>query len=309
MNDEEINQINQFQKMSIGFIGLGSMGYPMVSRLLQAGYDVTVFDVRTEPMEKLHKELGAKMAHSIQDFSTDHDVFITMLQTGEQVRNICMGEQGIYQHAKKNAIHIDTSSIDIKTTRELHQAAEAAHLRSLDAPVSGGIVGAGNGQLTFAVGGDESTLNDVLPILNVMGKRIVHTGGPGNGQAAKICNNMILGISMIAVSEAFSLGEKLGLSPENFFEFSANASGQCWAMTSYCPVPGIVENTPANNQYKPGFAAQLMLKDLHLSQQAAKSVNLQTSLGKKAEELYQVFVDQHDEPIDFSAIIKMISNE
>ncbi len=290
----------------IGFIGLGSMGYPMASRLLEAGYEVTVFDVRPEPMQKLHEKHGAKMATSIQDFSPNHDIIITMLQTGEQVKNICLGEQGIYLNAKKNAIHIDTSSIDIETTRELHQYAEKAGVRSLDAPVSGGIVGAGNGQLTFAVGGDETTLNDVLPILNVMGKRIVHTGGPGNGQAAKICNNMIFGISMIAVSEAFSLGEKLGLTPEKFFEFAAHASGQCWAMTSYCPVPGIVENTPANNHYTPGFAAQLMLKDLHLSQQAAASVQLKTLLGKKAEELYQAFVNQHEEPIDFSGIIKMI---
>lgn len=288
----------------IAFVGLGSMGYPMASRLLDAGYDVTVYDIRSEPMERLHQEHSAKIAHSISDLGTEFDVFITMLQTGEQVKNICLNS--IYRHAKKNAIHIDTSSIDIETTREMHDKAEEAGLRSLDAPVSGGIVGAGNGQLTFAVGGNETTLNEVLPILNVMGKRIVHTGGPGTGQAAKICNNMILGISMIAVSEAFSLGKKLGLTPEKFFEFSSHASGQCWSMTSYCPVPGIVENTPANNDYKPGFAAQLMLKDLHLSQQAAESVHLQTVLGKKAEELYQIFVDQQKEPIDFSGIIKMI---
>jgi 3-hydroxyisobutyrate dehydrogenase len=290
----------------IGFIGLGSMGYPMATRLLEAGYDVTVFDVRHEPMDQLHQTRHAKKGHSIQQLAAEQHIIITMLQTGDQVKHICLGEHGVYLNAPANAIHIDCSSIDINTTRELHESAEMAGIRSLDAPVSGGIVGAANGQLTFAVGGDAETLNEVMPVLNVMAKRIVHTGGPGNGQAAKICNNMILGISMIAVSEAFTLGEKLGLSPEKFFEFAANASGQCWSMTSYCPVPGIQENTPANNHYKPGFAAQLMLKDLHLSQHAADSVNLQTTLGKKAEELYEAFVQQHKEPIDFSGIINMI---
>jgi 3-hydroxyisobutyrate dehydrogenase len=295
--------------IKIGFIGLGAMGYPMATRLLQAGFDVTVYDVRHEPMEKLHHEHGAKMAHSLQELAGKQDVIITMLQTGEQVRKICLGEHGIYLNTKPNAIHIDTSSIDIETTRELHESAVLSETRSLDAPVSGGIAGATNGQLTFAVGGDEATLQEVMPVLNAMAKRVVHVGGPGNGQAAKICNNMILGISMIAISEAFTLGQQLGLTPEKFFEFAANASGQCWSMTSYCPVPGIIENVPSNNHYKPGFAAQLMLKDLHLSQQAAQSINFETILGKKAEELYQAFVDQQKEPIDFSGIIKMMSSE
>lgn len=292
----------------IGFVGLGHMGYPMAKRLLQAEYDVTVYDICREPCHQLREEAGAKVAHSIQELAQDKNVIITMLQTAAQVRKVCLGEHGIYLNATEGCIHIDTSSIDVETTRELHESAEMAEMQSLDAPVSGGIVAAGNGQLTFAVGGDERILNYVMPILQVMGKRIVHAGGPGNGQAAKICNNMILGISMIAVAEAFTLGQKLGLAPEKFFEFSSNASGQCWAMTSYCPVPGLVENTPANNHYKPGFTAQLMLKDLHLSQQAAASVELKTILGKKAEELYQHFVEQHKEPIDFSGIIKMMKS-
>ncbi len=298
--------MHDFSHPKIGFIGLGSMGYPMAQRLLQAGFEVTVYDVRREPVEQLHQEYSAKKAYSIQELAQDQDVIITMLQTGEQVRKICLGEHGIYLNSKPGVIHIDTSSIDIETTRELHERAELSETRSLDAPVSGGVVAAANGQLTFAVGGDEATLNDVMPIFNTLGKRIVHVGGPGNGQAAKICNNMILGISMIAVSEAFTLGKKLGLSPEKFFEFSANASGQCWSMTSYCPVSGLIENAPSNHHYKPGFAAQLMLKDLHLSQQAAESVNQKTILGQKAEELYQAFVEQNEEPIDFSGIIKMI---
>lgn len=290
----------------IGFIGLGSMGFPMASCLLKAGYEVTVYDVRSEPTEILAKEYQAKIAASIPELSKKQDIIITMLQTGEQVKNVCLGEQGIFKNAQPETIHIDTSSIDVGTSRELHEKAKAAQILSLDAPVSGGIVAAANGQLAFAVGGDEKTLEQAMPVFKPMAKRVVHVGSAGNGQAAKICNNMILGISMIAVSEAFTLGQKLGLSPEKFFEFSSNASGQCWSMTSYNPVPGIMENVPANNHYKPGFTAQLMLKDLHLSQKAAASVALNTVLGQKAEELYQAFVNQHEEPIDFSGIIEMI---
>lgn len=295
-----------FQK--IGFIGLGAMGYPMATCLLQAGFDVTVYDIQYDLMQTLHIKHGAKIARNVQELAKEQDVIITMLQTSEQVRNVCLGENGIYLNAKSNTIHIDTSSIDIKTTCELHENAKAVEIRSLDAPVSGGILGAANGQLAFAVGGNESTLQEVMPILNVMAKRIVYVGMAGNGQAAKICNNMILGITMIAVSDAFLLGQKLGLSPKSFFEFAANASGQCWSMTSYCPVPGVIENVPSNDHYKPGFTAQLMLKDLHLSQQAAESVNFQTVLGKQAEMLYQTFVNQHEESIDFSGIITMLND-
>lgn len=297
------NKINN--SIKIGFVGLGHMGSPMAACLLKAGFDVTVYDIRHESMEILHQQ-GAKMADSLQELAKTQQVIITMLQTGDQVRKVCLGEHGMYLNAAPGTIHIDTSSIDVEASRELHESAEMAGVRSLDAPVSGGVPAAEKGQLAFAVGGDEETLSMVLPVLNAMAKRIVHVGGPGNGQAAKICNNMILGISMIAVSEAFTLGHKLGLEPKNFFEFASNASGQCWSMTHYSPVPGLVENVPSNNHYKPGFTAELMLKDLHLSQLAAASVDFKTLLGKKAEELYQIFVDKHEDPIDFSAIIKMM---
>jgi len=297
--------MNRIKK--IGFIGLGTMGYPMAFRLIQAGYEVTVYDIRSEPAAQLEKE-GAKHASSIADLAGEQSVIITMLQTGEQVKKVCLGETGIYLNAPHQSIHIDTSSIDVATTRELHERAETVGLQALDAPVSGGVSGAVNGTLSFAVGGNIETLAQVEPILNVLGKRIVHTGGAGNGQAAKICNNMLLAISMIGVSEAFSLAKKLGLSSEKFFEFSSHASGQCWSMTSYSPVPGLVENVPSNQNYKPGFTAALMLKDLHLSQEAAKSVNLDTTLGKAAEAIYQKFIEQQKEPIDFSAVIKMIEN-
>lgn len=307
MNHQLHNDNTPKEIKKIGFIGLGNMGFPMALRLIKAGFDVTVYDIKKEPMQLLHEQ-GAKTAHSIQKLAEEKDLIITMLQSGELVRKVCLGDHGIYLNSKAHAIHIDTSSIDVETTRELYESAEMADVLSLDAPVSGGIVGAANGQLTFAVGGDAAVLERVMPILEVMGKRIVYTGGPGNGQAAKICNNMILGVSMIAVSEAFMLGKKLGLAPENFFEFAANASGQCWSMTNYCPYPNILENVPSSNHYKPGFAAELMLKDLHLSQKAAESVNFNTTLGKKAEELYQAFVKQQEEPIDFSGIIKMIAS-
>lgn len=302
------NKINDAIKTikNIGFIGLGSMGYPMALSLIHAGFNLTVYDVRDEPVDALCQE-GAQKAVSPQALAANQDVIITMLQTGDQVRHVCLGEHGIYLNAAPGTLHIDTSSIDVETSRELHESAEMAGLLSLDAPVSGGVTAAANGQLTFAVGGEELVLTQALPVLEAMGKRMVHTGGPGNGQAAKICNNMILGISMIAISEAFTLGKRLGLSPEKFFEFASNASGQCWSMTHYAPVPGLVPEAPSNNHYKPGFAAQLMLKDLHLSQLAAESVELKTPLGEHAEALYKAFVERLDMPVDFSGIIKMLA--
>lgn len=289
----------------IGFVGLGSMGHPMALRLIQAGFEVTVKDIRRE-QEKNLQEQGAKVASSLPELAREQDVIITMLQTGEQVRAVCLGEHGLYLNAKENAVHIDASSIDLESSRELHESARMAKIRSLDAPVSGGVVGATNGQLTFAVGGDEETLEEVMTVFMTMGKRIVYVGGPGNGQLAKICNNMILGVSMIAVSEGFVLAEKLGLEADKFFEFSSHASGQCWSMTSYAPVPGLVDNVPANNHYKPGFSAQLMLKDLHLSQLAAKTAGLRTVMGHQAEAMYQQFVNHIDKLVDFSGIIKMV---
>jgi|SRR5579872_491026 len=291
----------------IAFIGLGHMGHPMAKNLLKAGLSVKVFDISSAAIQSLTAD-GATAAHSITEVIQDADVIITMLQTGQQVAEVCLGSNGIFAHTKQNILYIDSSSIDITTTRELHKAAETAGIAMLDAPVSGGVSGAEAGTLTFMVGGTEEHFNRGKVIFEKMGKKVVHAGLAGSGQAAKICNNLILGISMIGVCEAFTLGEKLGLDPRKFFEISSNASGQCWSMTSYCPVPGLVEKAPSNNEFKPGFTANMMLKDLHLGQHAAESVNAAIPLGTVAAELYTLFVNQGHGNTDFSGIIKMIKS-
>lgn len=291
---------------NIAFIGLGHMGNPMAKNLIKAGFNVKVFDVVPAAMTSLEKE-GAKPSKNISDCVKDADVIFTMLQTGDQVKSICLGEEGLFKHAKKNALYIDSSSIDIATTRELHTLAEQSSIRMLDAPVSGGVLGAEAATLAFMVGGNEKYFEAAKPILEKLGKKIVHAGKDGTGQAAKICNNLLLGISMIGVSEAFSLAEKLGLDAKKFFEISSNASGQCWSMTSYCPAPGIVPAAPSNKNYQPGFAAKMMLKDLHLGENAAKTVSANIPLGKHATELYEQFVNSGNADVDFSGIIKMLS--
>ncbi len=290
---------------NIAFIGLGHMGHPMVQHLLKAGFKVHVFDVLAAAMQSLVTE-GAIAAHSVKEAVQDADVIITMLQTGQQVREVCLEPNGFFAHVKQNVFYIDSSSIEITTTRELHKIAEKRGIAMVDAPVSGGVAGAEAATLTFMVGGTEENFNRGKPFFTKMGKKIVHAGAAGSGQAAKICNNLILGISMIAVSEAFQLGQKLGLDPKKFFDISSNASGQCWSMTSYCPVPGLVDKAPANNEFKPGFMAKMMLKDLRLAQHAAESVNAVMPLGAEATELYNLFVNQGNGEVDFSGIIKML---
>lgn len=289
----------------IAFIGLGHMGNPMAKNLLKAGFDVTVFDVVPAAIQSLTQE-GAQSATSANDCVKDADVIFTMLQTGEQVKNICLGENGIFQNAKKNALYIDSSSIDIATTRELHTAADKKGLLMIDAPVSGGVLGAEAATLAFMVGGEEKTFATAQPFLEKLGKKIVHAGKAGTGQAAKICNNLLLAVSMIGVCEAFTLAEKLGLSADKFFEISSNASGQCWSMTSYCPVPGLVPAAPSNKEYKPGFAAKMMLKDLGLGENAAKTVSAKIPLGEHAQKLYAQFVEAGNADVDFSGIINWI---
>lgn len=289
----------------IGFIGLGHMGKPMVKNLLKAGFQVTVYDVMPKAMEELTLQ-GAKSAQALSDVAKNADMIITMLQTGEQVREVCLQEKGVFANVKKEVLYSDCSSIDMVTTRELHKRAQELGIAMVDAPVSGGTAGAEAATLTFMVGGTEKNFLRAEPILQKMGKKIIHAGAPGSGQAAKICNNLILGISMIAVSEGFTLGEKLGLDPKKFFEISSNASGQCWSMTSYCPVPGIIEKAPSNNDYQPGFMANMMLKDLRLAQHAAENVNANIPLGTEAMALYTMFVNQGFGEKDFSGIIKMI---
>jgi 3-hydroxyisobutyrate dehydrogenase len=292
--------------MKIGFVGLGHMGTPMVKNLLHHQYSVTVFDLVDDAVNAL-VALGATRANTLSDIATDADVVFTMLQTGEQVKKCCLGEAGIFSHLnKKNALYIDCSSIDIHTSRELHAAAKSRDIQMCDAPVSGGVVAAQNATLTFMVGGDENHFNQAQTVLSAMGKKIIYAGLAGSGAAAKICNNMILGISMIGVSEAFVLAEKLGLDAKKLFEISSNASGQCWSLTNYCPSPNILPNVPSSHDYQPGFTAKMMLKDLQLSQDAASTVHAETPLGKHAMELYAQFVNASKTEIDFSGIIQML---
>lgn len=288
---------------NIAFIGLGKMGTPMVKNLLLHGHHIKVYDIAREAIGRC-VEMGAIGADSVIDALEDASLVITMLQTGKQVQAVCLGPEGVFANIKKNALYIDSSSIDIDTCRNLHQQAKQAGISMLDAPVSGGVKGAEAASLTIMVGGERQDFEEGKPYLELLGKFVVHAGPAGNGQAAKICNNMILGISMIAVSEAFCLAEKLGLEAKKLFEVSSHASGQCWSLTSYCPVPGILENVPANYEYRPGFTAAMMLKDLKLSQQAAQFAGVDTELGAKATEIYQQFIDSDQGQLDFSAIIK-----
>lgn len=293
---------------TIAFIGLGKMGAPMVQNLLKHGHTVKVFDVVADAIAH-GVEMGAIAAASPIDAVKYAEVVFTMLQTGDQVREICLGNNGIFKHFIPGALYIDSSSIDIESTRLLHQHAQQQNIAMLDAPVSGGVKGAAAATLTIMVGGASADFERGKSILQLLGKFVFHAGAAGNGQAAKICNNLILGISMIAVSEGFTLAEKLGLDPKTFFEISSHASGQCWSMTHYNPVPGVIENVPANNDYRPGFTAAMMLKDLKLSQNAAKTAGMSTELGAKATDLYQRFVNTDHADLDFSAIIKMIKEE
>ena len=292
---------------TIGFIGLGHMGNPMANNLLAAGHDLQIYDLVPEAMQVLIAK-GAKAVSAPGEVANGAEVVFTMLQSGEQVSEVCFPEQGAFAQAQAGTLFIDCSSIDVNTSREITEQAIAKGFEMLDAPVSGGVAGAINGSLTIMVGGEVASYERAIPMLEPLGQNIVHAGPAGNGQVAKICNNMILGISMIAVSEAFTLGQKLGLDPQKLFEISSKASGSCWSMTQYNPVPGILENAPANRDYQPGFTANMMLKDLDLSQSAAGSVSAQTPLGEHATQLYQKFIDAGHGQLDFSGIIKILSD-
>lgn len=289
----------------IGFIGLGHMGKPMVKHLIDAGFAVQVFDVVSAAIQSC-VEFGAIAAENPGAAAKDCEVVFTMLQTGEQVTSVCHGDTGVFANIPKSALYIDSSSIDITASRLLHDECSSQGIAMLDAPVSGGVAGAEAATLTIMVGGEDKDFARGKEYLEKLGKKIIHTGPAGNGQAAKICNNMLLGISMIAVSETFVLAEKLGLSAEKLFEVSSNASGQCWSLTSYCPVPNLVPSSPANKNYEPGFTAQMMLKDLQLSQEAARTHSVATPLGAEAAELYLLFNNNGSAQLDFSAIIKML---
>lgn len=293
---------------NIGFIGLGHMGLPMAVNLLKAGHCVKGFDLNSESL-KSFENAGGIPAANLAGITLYQDIFITMLQTGEQVREICLGKDGLFTQAAPNSLYIDCSTIDIQSSAEIHQKARKKQISAVDAPVSGGVTGAATASLTFLVGGNKKSFERASPILRAMGKKIIYTGSPGSGQSAKICNNLILGISMIAISEALVLAERLGLSAQKLYEVVNNSSGQCWAMNQYVPVANILPNVPANNAFKPGFSVAMMLKDLKLSQHAAAMTNIPTLLGEKATTIYQEFNEAGFGDLDFSAIIKTINGE
>jgi 3-hydroxyisobutyrate dehydrogenase len=289
----------------IGFVGLGNMGLPMARNLLAAGHAVTGYDLGAKARAAAEAE-GLRLAATLDAAVGDAEVVITMLPAGPQVRAVYTGADGVVGAAATGALLVDCSTIDVETARDVAAKAEAGGHAMLDAPVSGGVGGAAAGTLTFMVGGSDAAFAQAHPILAAMGQTIVHAGGPGTGQAAKICNNMMLGIQMISVCEAMALAEKLGLDQQKLFEISAKASGQCWSLTSYCPVPGPVPSSPANRAYAPGFTAAMMLKDLKLAQAAALAVGAATPLGAEAHQLYNLFAREANEGLDFSAIIKMM---
>jgi 3-hydroxyisobutyrate dehydrogenase len=291
----------------IGFIGLGNMGLPMAENLLKAGHAVAGFDLVKAAVGKL-AVVGGTAATSVAQACEGVDVAVTMLPAGSHVREAYLGEGGIVAAAGPDTLLIDCSTIDVDTARAVAAAAADRGLMMVDAPVSGGIAGAQGATLTFMVGGEEAAFARAQPILSAMGKAVVHAGGAGNGQAAKICNNLILGVTMIAVSEAFVLAEKLGLEPQKLFDVASKSSGQCWSLTSYCPVPGPVPTSPANRDYKAGFTAAMMLKDLKLSQDVAKATRATSPLGAGAAAVYQAFIDSADgnAGVDFSGIIRFL---
>ena len=290
---------------TIGFIGLGNMGGPMAANLLKAGHQVTGIDIVPDLAKGLAAK-GGRVAGSVAEAAASGELVITMLPAAAQVRSVYLGDQGVLSKASKTALLIDCSTIDVETARAVSTAAAEAGFDMLDAPVSGGVAGAEAASLTFMVGGESDVFARAQPVLAAMGRTMVHAGPAGNGQAAKICNNMILGVSMIAVCEAFSLAERLGVSAQTLFDIAAKSSGQCWAMTSYCPVPGPVPSSPANREYAPGFTAAMMLKDLRLAQQAAGTVAAAAPLGAAAANLYQLFVEEGTAGLDFSAIYRLI---
>jgi 3-hydroxyisobutyrate dehydrogenase len=291
---------------AIGFIGLGNMGAPMAANLVKAGHQVTGYDIVPAAIAAL-AAAGGRAAASAAEAVAAGDVVITMLPAGPQVRQVYLGPDGVIARARRDALLIECSTIDVETARAVAAAAREAGFDMVDAPVSGGTAGAAAASLTFMVGGDAAAFARARPVLDAMGRTIVHTGPAGNGQAVKICNNMMLAISMIGVCEAFTLAHKLGLTSQTLFDVVSKSTGQSWALTGYCPVPGPVPTSPANRDYAAGFTAAMMLKDLRLAQQAAGAAAAPTPLGGTAAALYQLLVDEGAGGLDFSAIYRFIA--
>jgi 3-hydroxyisobutyrate dehydrogenase len=286
----------------IAFLGLGNMGAPMAANLVKSGHTVAGFDL-VDAAKAAAAASGVSNAPSAREAVRDANVIVTMLPAG---KHVLASWSDFLPAARKGALVIDCSTIDVESAKKAHEAGAAAGALTLDAPVSGGVGGATAGTLTFMCGGADEAFARAKPILETMGKRIVHCGGAGAGQAAKICNNMILGATMIVTCEAFALAEKLGLSAQALFDVASTSSGQSWSLTNYCPVPGPVPTSPANRDYKPGFAASLMLKDLKLAQEAAAGAGAATPLGAEAAQLYALFVAAGHGGDDFSGVINFL---
>ena len=287
----------------IGFIGLGNMGGPMLVNLVKAGHQIKAFDLSADAMERA-AEAGAQITNDAASACRGVDVVITMLPAGRHVRAVYT--EAVLDNAEDGTLLIDCSTIDVATARAVGAMAAERGFEMLDAPVSGGVGGAEGGTLTFMVGGPDGAFARGKPLLDIMGKNIVHTGGSGNGQVAKICNNMILGATMIAVSEGFVMADKLGLDAQTLYDICSTSSSSCWALNTYCPVAGPAPASPANRDYEAGFTAAMMLKDLRLAQGAAQDADTATPMGAAAEAMYALFCNSDDGSLDFSAIINMI---
>jgi 3-hydroxyisobutyrate dehydrogenase len=292
----------------IGFIGLGNMGGPMAANLAKAGLDVTATDLSIGAVDRA-VEAGCQRGETVAAAVKDADVVVTMLPAGAHVRSVYTEDYGVIANAKDGALFIDSSTIDVDSARTVIAAAAEKGFAMVDAPVSGGVAAATAGTLTFMTGGEADAFDRAKPVLEAMGKNIFHAGAAGNGQVAKIANNMLLGISMIGTCEAFNLAEKLGLDAQTFFDISSTASGQSWSMTSYCPAPGPVPAAPSNRDYQPGFSAAMMLKDMRLAQEAAHKAKAATPLGAQAEALFALMESAGKDNLDFSGVMKLINGK
>ena len=293
----------------IAFIGVGNMGNPMAENLLKSGKKITVFDVSKEMMEKAKKK-GLNISESIEALiNKEVSIVITMLPEGKHSKKIYLGDNGIINKVSKHCLLIDCSTIDIETSKEIGKAADNQNIMMIDAPVSGGVMGAQKATLNIMVGGSKEAFDKALPVLKILGKNIYHAGEIGSGNGAKICNNMALGIAMIAASESLMLAKRLNIDIKKVHEIMKNASGNSWPISVYPPLPGLIEGTPSNNNYRPGFSAGMMNKDLKLAYECAKSVNAETPLGKMALEIYDQFCKEGNDTKDFSAISKVIGGD
>ncbi len=291
----------------IGFIGLGNMGGPMVANLIAAGHAVSAFDISADAVARA-TDAGASAASSGADAASGAEIVITMLPAGQHVHSVYLEDDKVMEVVAAGSLLIDCSTIDVTTAIDMIAEADKRGLEMIDAPVSGGVGGAQAGTLTFMCGGTESAFGRAQPILDAMGKNIFHAGDAGAGQAAKVCNNLMLAIQMISVSEGFALADKLNLDKQKLFDIASTATSQCWSMTSYCPVPGPVPTSPANRDYEAGFTVAMMLKDLKLAQEAAQTVDANTPLGAQATEIYDAFSAAGHGGLDFSAIFKHIAD-